>query len=452
MSYDRSRDSYRNWLSLTGSALATVGAILFLAFFFLDLAGFQGNPYFGIVSYLFLPALFVLGLLLIPFGLWRARRRAAAGRPMHEWPVIDLSQRHVRHAVVGVVALTCVNAAIIATATTESVEYVDSREFCTGVCHTPMEPEGVAHQRSVHASITCATCHVGPGAEGFVRAKLGGVRRLAAVVSGSYLRPIPAPVHDLPAAVGTCRGCHTPTKYVGDVVRRFPYYSDDEAVTEQVTTMTVRVGGGGWEAGGPGGIHWHASPQTRVEYIATGRNRETIPFVRVSDSKGVREYAVEGTTAEELAAGEQRVMDCTDCHNRAGHDIAATPDRAVDRALAQGVLPRTLPFVRREAIAALSAEYSDRVTADQGIAQRITTFYSQQSNLTSDPRVTETIRAAQALHAGNVFPRMNVKWGTYPSNLGHTDVTGCFRCHDDLHKTKAGAAISQDCELCHRME
>jgi hypothetical protein len=51
-----------------------------------------------------------------------------------------------------------------------------------------------------------------------------------------------------------------------------------------------------------------------------------------------------------------------------------------------------------------------------------------------------------------VFPLMRVTWGTYPNQLGHIDTPGCFRCHDDSHKTKDGKAISQDCELCHAIE
>jgi hypothetical protein len=46
---------------------------------------------------------------------------------------------------------------------------------------------------------------------------------------------------------------------------------------------------------------------------------------------------------------------------------------------------------------------------------------------------------------------MNITWGTYINNIGHNDFPGCFRCHDDLHKTKDGKAIGQDCELCHKM-
>jgi hypothetical protein len=47
---------------------------------------------------------------------------------------------------------------------------------------------------------------------------------------------------------------------------------------------------------------------------------------------------------------------------------------------------------------------------------------------------------------------MNVGWGTYPNNVGHMDFPGCFRCHDENHKTKDGKVIGQDCSLCHEMK
>ena len=42
---------------------------------------------------------------------------------------------------------------------------------------------------------------------------------------------------------------------------------------------------------------------------------------------------------------------------------------------------------------------------------------------------------------------MKVTFGSYPDNRGHVTSTGCFRCHDDSHKTKDGKTISADCEL-----
>ena len=55
----------------------------------------------------------------------------------------------------------------------------------------------------------------------------------------------------------------------------------------------------------------------------------------------------------------------------------------------------------------------------------------------------------------NVFPGMNIEWGTYKSNIAHFDEegdfaeTGCFRCHDEEHVSEDGKVISQDCDACH---
>lgn len=433
-----------------GVVLTTVSAGVFLAFFLLDLAGFHTNPYLGIVTFVLLPVTFVIGLLLIPLGLWRARRRAAATGVVRVWPSIDLSRPAVRATAIGLLVLTGINLAIIGAASYKTVEYADSTGFCTGVCHTPMEPEATAHQQTVHARISCASCHVGEGPQGFVEAKMGGVRRLAGVVTGNYERPIPAPVSDLPPARETCMTCHSPTLYIGERAKQIVSFSDDETTTEQVTTLIMKVGGGGYEAGGPRGIHWHASPLTQIEYVATDAKRETISWVRVTDARGVREYTAEGVGAEQVAAGQRHVMDCTDCHNRVGHAIAPTVDRAVDDALATGLLPR-LPFIRREAIAAAGAEYPTGQAAGEAIAQRLRTFYAQQPAGAAGDALPQAVVATQRVYSTNVFPAMKVTWGTYPSQLGHTDAPGCFRCHDDQHKTSAGAAISQDCETCHRM-
>jgi hypothetical protein len=395
---------------------------------------------------------FVLGLLLIPLGVWRQRRRFATGRGVAStWPSLDFARPRVRRAAIVVLVLTGINVAIVVTAAYKTVEYADSTQFCTAVCHTPMRPEAIAHQRTVHASISCAACHVGPGPQGFAQAKLGGVRRLVAVVRGKYERPIAVPVRDLPSAFGTCANCHTAERHIGDRTRNIKSYSDDEVTTEQVTSLVLRVGGGGYEAGGPQGIHWHASPQTRIEYVTTDSKRETIPWVRVTDTRGTREFTAEGVTPEAITAGERRVMDCTDCHNRVGHAIAPTVDRAVDEALATGALPR-LPFIRREAMAVAAGAYADDAAAQQAIAQKLTAFYAQQRAVADDGRVGQAVSATQRLYSSNVFPAMNVKWGTYPSHLGHTDAPGCFRCHDEQHKSPTGRTISQDCESCHRLQ
>lgn len=437
-----------NWTSATGAALTTASAALFILSFVLDLAGFPTNPYLGIVTFLLLPLVFVAGLLLIPFGYWRARRRelllGIAGSP---WPVLDLSRASVRRAALVVLGLTIINIGILAAASYKAVEYVDSTSFCANVCHEVMKPEAIAHRGGVHARIACTSCHVGPGPEGFLEAKLGGVRRLAAQLTGEYRRPIPTPVADLPSALGTCGSCHAPDRYIGDRVRVVAEYADDEEVTEQATQVVLNVGGGGWEKGGPHGIHWHASPHVRVEYVASDAARDVIPWIRVTDARGTRDYVADGATADEIASGERRVMDCTDCHNRTGHDIAPTADRAVDRALADGLLPR-LPFIRRAAVAALTAADGDHAAAEVAIARALRAAYADRS--VASEQLEQAIAATTRIYLNSVFPSMRVTFGTYPSRIGHTDTAGCFRCHDERHASQSGEIIGQNCESCHR--
>jgi hypothetical protein len=138
-------------------------------------------------------------------------------------------------------------------------------------------------------------------------------------------------------------------------------------------------------------------------------------------------------------------MDCLDCHNRPAHQLSDTVERAVDRALVQGDVSRSLPFARRELVAALSESYADAGTAAQQIAARL------QQAFGSHPEGARAIQAAQRLYSQNVFPRMNVTWGTYKNQLYHPDQSGCFRCHDDEHKatTDPEKVVRQDCELCH---
>ena len=68
----------RNPISLAGAAIATAMAVLFLVLLALEAGGQLRNPYLGLLLFVAVPAVFLLGLLLIPLGIWR---RAPAGRP-----------------------------------------------------------------------------------------------------------------------------------------------------------------------------------------------------------------------------------------------------------------------------------------------------------------------------------------------------------------------------------
>jgi nitrate/TMAO reductase-like tetraheme cytochrome c subunit len=449
----------RSPISVVGMVLTTISAVLFLIVFLADLFGWHTNPYLGIVFFLILPGVFLFGLLLIPLGAWIERRRRARGRAPSEvhWPRIDLNDPAQRTTAVIVFAVTMANIVIVSLAAYRGVEYMDSPQFCGQVCHTVMKPEFTAYQDGPHSRVTCVQCHIGPGASWFAKSKISGARQVLAVTFHTYSRPIPSPVQNLRPARDTCEQCHWPEKFHGDKVRRIYEFAADEKNTESVTVMQVHVGGGSERLGIAQGIHWHMNVANEVEYIATDEKRQVIPWVRVKDRFGnVREFSAEGVTAEQLAKGERRRMDCMDCHNRPSHPMAATPERAIDELIARGAIPRTLPFVRREAVKALKTTYPTQDAAGEGISRTLRDFYRSQypqAYMSQRPDVERAVQATETIYRRNVFPEMNVQFGTYPNNIGHMDFPGCFRCHDDNHKTKDGQKkISQDCESCHKID
>jgi nitrate/TMAO reductase-like tetraheme cytochrome c subunit len=448
----------RNPISFAGIALATASAVLFLIVFLADVFGWHTNPYLGIVFFLVLPAFFVLGLLIIPLGAWFERRRRQRGRAASDlrWLRLDLNDPVQRRATFIVVVLTIINVVIVSLASYRGVEYMDSVQFCGQVCHGVMKPEFVAYQDGPHSRVACVQCHIGPGAPSFARSKLSGMRQVFAVTLKTYSRPIPSPVQSLRPARDTCEQCHWPEKFHGDVIRRVTEYADDEKNTESVTTLNVHVGGGSEKLGIAQGIHWHMNLANEVEYIATDDKRQVIPWVRLKDRFGhVREYVAPGTTPEQLQKGERRRMDCMDCHNRPSHTMAPTPEKAINQVMARGDIPRDLPFVHREAVKALKAAYPTQDAADEGISRSVRDFYQSQYRqlyVTRREDVDKAVRATAAVYRRNVFPEMNVQFGTYPNNIGHIDFPGCFRCHDDNHVANDGKKISQDCETCHKIE
>jgi hypothetical protein len=442
-------DTFRNPLSLLGMAIATAMAIVFIVLGVLQLAGYLPNPYVGLIVFVAIPLLFVGALLLIPIGGWWSARRRRLHPDAPEWPVIDLRQPRQRAVLTGVMALTLVNIVIISLATYGGIHAMESVEFCGQVCHTTMEPQYVAHQTWPHARVACTQCHVGPGAGAFVEAKLAGTRQLFQVMTNRVPKPVPPPPDLIRTARDTCEGCHWPETFRGDQVRIIREFANDEANTETMTTLRLHIGGGSSRLGAGTGIHWHMNLDNRIDFVAADDRQDAIPYVRLTDRAGnVREYFAEGITREQIGDRPARRMDCMDCHNRPAHTFFFTPERAIDTAIAQGRIPRELPFVRREAVAAVSEKYADRTAALDAIAKRLAGFYASRGQADA-ALVRRAVTATQDIWSSNVFPAMNVTWGTYPNHIGHVDAPGCFRCHDETHKSSDGKVISQDCELCH---
>ena len=154
-------------------------------------------------------------------------------------------------------------------------------------------PAVPAWQGAAHSGVACVQCHIGEGAAAFVHAKLSGVRQLVMVATNSYPKPIPPGAKMPPGAQAeTCKSCHQPGRPIGDRIRVIREYADDEANTETMTVLQMHMS---VTKSSARAIHWHADPAVRVEYVATDAERQTIPYVRVTDAKGqVKEYRRDG--------------------------------------------------------------------------------------------------------------------------------------------------------------
>jgi hypothetical protein len=447
------RASLRHPVTLVGVVITIVSAVAFLTLVAADMFGMFANPYAGLVIFIAVPAVFVIGLLFIPLGVWLHRRaiRRDPSAPI-DWPVIDLRRRRVRATLIGVTAMTIVNATLVLIAAQGSLHYMESPEFCGQTCHTPMHPQHTSWQNTTHAEVACVQCHVGEGGRALVHSKLAGVRQLVHIVTGNYPRPIPASQAELRPALETCGKCHSSSLGHGVRTRTVREYAEDEKNTETATTLAMHIGGPGEKTASGRAIHWHADPRVRVDYIATDPDRQTIPFVRTINEKGEsKEYVVEGTTPETLASGTSRTMDCIDCHNAAAHRISPTAEQAVNRAMAAGRISPALPFVRREAVRLLKSDYSDEADASAAIESGFRAVYAASKADVDQVALSQAIAATQNLYRTNVFPAMKVTWGVYFDNLGHTTSNGCFRCHDGSHVARDGSAINADCASCHDM-
>jgi hypothetical protein len=446
-----------NRITAAGAVLTTSSAFTMLGFWLLEVLQLRTvHPYGGIILYLVLPAIFVLGLVLMPLGLLLRRRRLRArGDLPTVYPVIDLRHRLLSRGLGLVAGLTVLNVTILSAASYQGVKYMDSTQFCGLTCHSVMAPEYSAYLDSPHSRVACAECHIGPGANWFVRSKLSGTRQVFAVSLKTYSRPIPSPVKHLRPARETCEHCHWPQQFHGDKVVVRTKYSEDEKNTPLSTVLVLKIGG---RAGNSRkGIHGrHLDTTERISYLTTDERRQVIPHVTyVDDSGSTVEYVSEDpkVTREQLARAERRTMDCMDCHNRPSHTFEL-PDRALDRALAEGRVSPELPYIKKKGVELLRVEYPDRATADRRLGDDLTEYYraSYPDVLRKNRGAVEQAAAElRAIYGKNVFPNMKVGWGTYPNNIGHENFIGCFRCHDDNHKSASGATITQDCEACHTL-
>lgn len=449
--------SSQNWVSLVGATIALISFFMIVFLFVISTIFNQGNTYLGLIIYIALPVVLVIGLLLIPVGMWFKIRRDKKSviEAMKGWPVVDLNDIRHRNAFMIFSVGTAIFLLASAVGSYEAFHYTESVEFCGTTCHAVMKPEYTAYQNSPHAKVACVECHVGSGANWYVRSKLSGLYQVYAVTLGTVPKPIETPITNLRPARETCLQCHWPQKFYDRILRSEKHFLTDDKNSEWDITLTMKIGSSVSALGFQEGIHWHINPEVRIEYKSSDKKREKIPWVRYTNLKTGEVFVYEDRNdkadPKALDSMQTRTMDCMDCHNRPSHNYKP-PTFFINGALTSGAIPKELPKIKSTALDILSGKFGTTDSAMTIISQRINSFYKKNYPDIYGSRkylVDRAVKGIQDEFNKNIFPEMKVRWDVYPNNIGHMEFIGCFRCHNDSHYTRQNRVIKKDCNLCH---
>jgi hypothetical protein len=448
----------RTRVGLLGLYVAGAAFISIICFLIFDWMSGGTSPYLGAITFLVLPGILALGCLLMLVGALRRRRelkRAGHEATLRDWvPWSGMAPgdptRLARRTLVAVV----VALPFFGIMTYEGYHYTESNEFCGELCHGVMHPEWIAYQRSPHARVECVECHIGEGASWFVKSKISGIRQVFTYALDIYEKPIPPALTELRPARETCERCHWPAKFHGDQLKEVPHFASDAQNTERTVTMMVKTGGADPLIGQPSGIHWHMALGNEIEYVATDRALQEIPWFQVTDLD-TGESKVYRSDGEPIDApppdGIRRVFDCMDCHNRPTH-VFRSPDAAVNELLGRGERLREIPYAKGKLVEVLAAGYTSQREAAAAIEGKLRDYYEQEHPEVWDGRrgdVERLIELGQEVFRKNIFPERQASWRVYPNNIGHFEFQGCFRCHEGEHVDEAGQPLTRDCKTCH---
>ena len=409
-----------NPISLLGGAITTASGVTMIGYWLVELvARPNSNPYTGIIFFLILPAVFVLGLLIIPVGvLLRRRELRKAGQTPSEFPKVDLNDPAFRHGVDIVLVASIINLLIVSLASYRGAAYMDSPKFCGQSCHV-MHPEYTAYKIAPHSHVACVDCHIGSGFSSYLAAKVNGTKQLVEVTAHpfahyskwipDYPTPIPSPVKNLRPARDICESCHAPARFVGEKLLVKSSFADDEQNTETQTVIVLHLGGldSLSHLTGIHGVHLG-----HIEYIATDSERSIIPWVQKRNVDGSEIVFASSSLKGEMPHGERRVMDCIDCHNRAAHPFTTT-EEALNRAMSDGSVSPSLPWVHKEGLILLKADYVSEDEARAKIPAQLEAFYRDSHADVMATKADLVKKAADQLvtiYSQNVFPDMKVKW------------------------------------------
>ena len=446
--------STHNWISLAGLMIAVISLFMIVFLFLISVVFLEGGSYLGLVIYIVLPVFMIAGLLLIPIGMFiTIKRRGYDKKQIESWPKIDLNDISHRNAFFIFIIGTTLLLLISAIGSYEAFHFTESVEFCGTICHEVMKPEHTAYQNSAHARVACVACHVGTGADWYVRSKMSGMYQIYSVLFNKFQKPIPVPIHNLRPARETCEQCHWPQKFYAQKLRAERHYLNDEENTQWDIQLVMKIGAQQSAHGLKEGIHWHINPDISVEYISEDEKNLDISLVQYTNHKtgDIKVYKSEETELNQIPENDFRKMDCMDCHNRPSHNYQP-PAFFVNEAITSGSIPKDLPEIKNLSMEICNEQISDTDSAKEFIQKSIMEFYESEypEILESDEgKIRQAITGLNNIYFKNIFPEMNVRWDAYPNHIGHREFDGCFRCHNDNLTNENGDTISKDCNICH---
>lgn len=445
--------SFYNNISLVGAFVSTVSLFLIICFFIVSFLFGKGGAYLGLYAYILLPGVLLLGLILIPIGMfYTIQKSRKLNQPLPSRRlIIDFNIPQNRNAAATFIIGSIILMILTTIGSYEAFHYTESVNFCGTVCHQVMEPEYVTYQNSSHAKVKCVECHVGEGADWYVKSKLSGLYQVYSVIMEKYPRPIPTPISNLRPARETCLECHWPEKFYSTRIKHKQHFLSDSLNSEWNISLKMNIGGSHYGNHLKEGIHWHINPNVKIEYISTDEKREFIPWVRYINLTTNDTVIYQDTwmplEESEIKTATLQQMDCMDCHNRPSHKYLV-PSEFIDITLASGTLPK-LPYIKSVAMEILKNEYATRDSALFAIRNTISDFYSEEYDTIPSDSIKVAIKVISEAYLKNVFPEMKASWDVYPDHIGHKVFNGCFRCHNDTHESAFGQKITRDCEACH---
>jgi nitrate/TMAO reductase-like tetraheme cytochrome c subunit len=447
----------RNWITIIGALIASINLLMIVLLFLISTIFNKNDTNLGLFIYIILPGFLLLGLIMIPAGMIISRKKiiASAKNEIKLLPTVDLNNSKHRKAFIIFTIATLIILFLSTYGSFEAYHLTESVEFCGTLCHKVMEPEYTAYQNSPHANVACVDCHVGSGASWYVKSKLSGLHQVYAVITKTYPSPIETPLHDLRPARETCEKCHWPQKFYTRKLQTNKYYLADSLNSEWDIILQMKIGPEYSDLGFKEGIHWHINPDIDIEYISENDKRELITYVKYTN-KATGEVTIYRNPDIEIsdsmiAASKARTMDCIDCHNRPSHNYSSPPVY-FDKAMLTNEVSQEIPFIKRTSMGILRNTFTNKDTALMQIREGIINFYKSAFSdyfKNNNTKIDESVTALQKAYSQNTFPGMKVSYDVFPDHIGHLEVEGCFRCHNDTFTSENGRKIRRDCNLCH---